>query len=201
MKQNTKRLYSMIFALVFVVAALVVYFDFLVPAYADLQTSKGHQISEQNLLTNEQQIVQQFQGLMAAYQSQAASDQPINIALPVGPHLADAIAQIYGIANANSVGITNMAIASELAPAPASAAGVAGAASTGEIVKPIGGITFTLGVSGSYENFENFIAMLETNMRIFDVKQISIQPSGAVGKGSSDFFNYGLTVESYYQSQ
>jgi len=204
MKQNTKRLYSMIIALFFVVAALVWYFDFLVPAYTDLQAAKGNQISEQELLTNETQIVGQFQGLIASYQSQTNNEQSVNAALPVGPHLADAIAQVYGTANADNVAVESMAINSQLVTAPAAATGVAGAASAGQIVKPIGTITFTLALVGSYENIKAFLASLETNLRLFDVNQFTFQPSGATGaKGgvTADLFNVGITAATYYQSQ
>jgi hypothetical protein len=201
MKQNTKRLYSMVIALFFLVLALVWYFDFLVPAYTDLQTAKGNQISEQNLLTNEQQIVSQFQGLLASYQSQSSDEQAVDAALPVGPHLADAIAQIYGIASANNVAVQSMGIASELIPSPATGSGVSGAASTGQIVHPVGTITFTLGMIGSYENFKAFLGALETNIRLFDVKQVTFQPGGVTGKGSvPDVFNYSITATTYYQS-
>jgi len=203
MKQNTKRLYSMIIALFFVIAALVWYFDFLVPAYTDLQASKGNQMSEQDLLANETQIVSQFQGLIASYKGQAGDEQSVSAALPVGPHLADAIAQVYGAANANNIAIESMAIGSQLVTGRGVAGGVAGAASAGQIVKPVGTIAFTLSLMGSYENLKTFIATLETNLRLFDVKQIGFQPTGATGgKGASaDLFSIDLTAATYYQSQ
>lgn len=202
MKQNTKRLYSMIIALVFVIMALVWYFDFLVPAYTDLQASKGNQVSEQNLLDNETTIVTQFQGLLSSYQGQASDEQAVNAALPINPHLADAIAQIYGIASANAITLGSMGISSQLVRAPAADNGVTGAASTGQIVNPMGTISFTLGTLGTYENFINFLTALQTNMRLFDVKQFSFSPAGATGKSSSpDLFNFDLTVTTYYQSQ
>ena len=202
MKQNTKRLYSMIIALLFVSVALVWYFDMLVPTYTDLQASKGNQVAEQALLANETKIVAQFQTLLSSYESQTSYEQQVNAAMPVGPHLADAIAQVYGIAGANSIAINSMSIGTQLVTAPAANAGVTGAATTGQLVNPIGTITFTLGAIGSYENFQNFLAALQTNMRLFDVQQFSLSPAGGSGKGSSaDMFTYDITVATYYQSQ
>ncbi len=193
----------MIIALVFIVVALVCYFDFLVPAYTALQVAEGNKISEQNLLANETQIVSQFQGLLASYQSDASGEQAVNAALPVGPHLADAIAQLYGIANANNMTIVSMSIGSQLTPPPAAANGVSGAAASGQIINPIGTVTFDLGILGSYENFKNFLAELATNMRLFDVKKFSFQASGATNSKttSADFFDFDVSAQTYYQSQ
>ena len=202
MKQNTKRLYSLIFAMLFVVLALVVYFDMLIPAYSDLQAAKGNQISEANLLANEKQVVGQIQGLLATYKSQASDEQAINAALPVGPNAASAISQLYGISAANDISLQGVALSEQLS-AETTPTDVAGAASLGQITKPIGTLAFTFAAAGSYENFKNFLQALQNNMRFFDVEQIAFHaaqaPSG--GKGTSaDFFSYSLTAQTYYQS-
>jgi hydrogenase maturation factor len=87
MKQNSKRFSSMILALLLVVAAFVMYFDLLSPAYAALQTEKGQELSNQQLLSNEKQIVTQVQSLISQYQNQTQSQQSASMALPTGPDL------------------------------------------------------------------------------------------------------------------
>ena len=195
MKQNTKRLYSMIFALLFLVAALIVYFDMLAPAYADLQTAKGNEISEQNLLSNEQQIAQEFQGLLTTYKGDGAQVQAVSVALPVGPDVANALAQIYGIAGSNNVSVQNLSISTNQGQT------ASGSSGQGGIVKPAGTLSFSLSLTGSYENFKNFLRALESNIRIFDVKQVSFQAANTSGgKGVADLFTYNLSVDTYYQS-
>ncbi len=203
MKQNTKRLYSMIFALLFIVLALVVYFDMLTPAYTSLQSAKASELSDQALLTNEKQVVNQIQGLLTTYNSQSSDAEAVNTALPVGPDLADGIAQLYGIAGANSLTIQNIGISSQLAAASVPEGDIAGAAATGQIVKPLGTITFALSLVGSYENFQSFLNDLATNMRLFDVQEVSVAPlSGGTGKTSTpDAFTFSISVMTYYQSQ
>jgi Tfp pilus assembly protein PilO len=203
MKQNTKRLYSMMIALAFLVVALIVYFDMLTPAYTDLQAAKGNEISEQALLDNEKQVVTQIQTLLATYQTQSGDQQEINAALPVGPNLAGALAQLYGIGSADNIAIQGVGISTQLTTAAAlTEGGVAGAAATGQITKPVGSITFTLTVAGSYESIKSFISDLETNMRFFDVGQVSLQPvsSGSSKSGGTDLFTASLSVVTYYQS-
>ena len=46
MKQETKRLSSIIAAALILAGALVVYFEFIVPAYTNLETIKGQEGSE-----------------------------------------------------------------------------------------------------------------------------------------------------------
>ncbi|HVN26376.1 MAG TPA: hypothetical protein VMT99_01855 [Candidatus Paceibacterota bacterium] len=207
MKQSTKRLYSMVFALFFVVIALVIYFELVVPAYTNLQAAKGNLISEQNLLTNEQQIVSEFQTLLTTYKSQGTDEQAISAVLPVSQHLADAVAQLYAIASANGISLQGIGITTQLAPPPGSGTALTNAASTGQVVKPIGTITFTLAGQGSYENIKNLLTAIETNMRLFDVTQVAFLPMGggvsANGKPTTvpDFFGVNMTLQTYYQSQ
>ncbi|HVM76730.1 MAG TPA: hypothetical protein VMU07_01085 [Candidatus Paceibacterota bacterium] len=204
MKQNTKRLYSLIFSLLFVTAAFVVYFDLIIPAYTDLQTSKGNLLGEQALLANEQKVSTQIKNLVTTYQGQESQVQLVNEALPVGPHLADAISQIYGLAQASNMSIQTVQIEEQMVPSTALGGGgsFANAASTGQVVKPVGTIAFTFTVTGSYENFKNFMAGLEDNMRFFDVSGLSLQPvQQASGKASLDSYLFSLTATTYFQSQ
>lgn len=196
--------------MMFLVVAFVIYFDAVVPAYIALQASKGNEIAEQNLLANEQTVVTQINNLIATYQSQSSDVTAVNAALPVGPHLADALAQLYGIAQANGMSLQSVGISEQLAGTAAAADGstasVADEASSGQVVSPVGSIAFSLSLAGSYENFENFIVALENNMRFFDIGNISLSGqggSGATGKstGTNDFFTFDITATTYYQSQ
>ena len=74
-------------------------------------------------------------------------------------------------------------------------------------MKPLGSFSFRLAASGSYENFKNFLSEIETNIRIFDVKTVALQPAGVAAQtgakaaSSQDAFNYTITVATYYQTQ
>lgn len=208
MKQNTKRFSSMILALLLLVGALIVYFDLAAPAYSDLQTEKGQQISQQNLLQNEQQIVTQVQALVSSYQSQVQGQQSVGLALPVGKNLANALAQIYGTAANDGVSITSVGVADnapQIQPAPVSeGSNIGSAASGGDIVKPLGSVSFSVTAAGNYESFKSFLKHIETNTRIMNVTAIAVHPVAIVlVKGapvSQDFFTYTLTIVAYYQA-
>jgi|GEM_PF-561072 len=212
MKQSAKRFSSLILAALFLVVAFVVFFDLLQPAYGDLETEKSKQISNDTFIANEQQIVSQVQALISAYQKQSQGQQNIDLALPVGQNLAGAVAQIYGLASVNNIAVKNIGVGvqapqpqaqSSQAAAPSGASGqIAQVAAGGSIVKGVGIITFQITAEGSYEGFKQFVRGLENNIRIFDMKSISIQQTPLTfGKISNpDNFTYSLGVSTYFQN-
>ena len=197
----------------FIVVAFIVFFDLLQPAYANLETAKSQELSQDNFISNEQQIVSQVKSLISSYASQSAGQQSVGMALPSGENLAGALAQIYGLASADNIAVKNIGIAvqapqPQAATAPSSAVASSGggqiaqAAAGGSIVKGVGIINLQITAEGSYEGFKSFLHGLETNIRIFDMKSFSIQQSSlAFGKAvNPDNFIYNIGVATYYQS-
>ncbi len=204
MKQETKRLSSIIIAALILAAALMVYFEFILPAYTNLQLVKGQQESEMTLYANEQQVVSKVKSLLTTYQSEASSSQSVAMALPVGPDVSGALAQIYGIATNANVTVQGTQISTQAVQAVTSPVTTVGAAAAaGSIVKPTGSVSFQVTGSASYESFKSFLQELETNIRIFDVTAISLQPAAIVATktqaANNDMFNYTITVVTYYQ--
>ena len=206
MKQSSKRLTSVLFSLLFIVVAFVIFFDFIEPTYANLEELKGTQLGLQQFYANEQTQVQQAKTILSEYENSTQAEDNLALAMPSGPDIAGGLAQVYGIASANGIAITNVSIQAptvQLQPAIVDAGSTDGNAPPVQIVKPVGTISFQLVGSGSYEAVKNFLQTLETNIRIFDVTAFSIQPAvgGFTGKGSvnSDLFNYNITVVTYYQ--
>lgn len=205
MKQETKRLSSIIIAALILAGALVVYFEFIIPAYANLQLVKGQEESEATLYSNEQQIVSKVKSLLVTYQSEASSSQSVAMALPVGPDVAGALAQVYGIATNANVSVQGTQISTQAVQAVTTAATtVSTAAAAGSIVKPTGTVSFQITGTASYESFKSLLQGLETNIRIFDVTAISLQPAAVAGTktqaANPDMFNYTITVVTYYQA-
>ncbi len=209
MKQDTKRFSSIIIAALIIAAAIVVYFELIVPAYANLQDLKGQESGELTVLSNEQQIVTQIQSLLTTYQNNSSSSQLVQLALPVGEDVSGALAQIYGIAvnsdvTIQSAGVSIQAVQSPVTSGSVASGSVATAAANGSIVKPTGTISFTINGTGSYESFKAFLQGLETNIRLFNVTAISLMP-GTVSAtktqaANQDMFSYSMTIVTYYQA-
>jgi uncharacterized membrane protein YeiB len=195
MKQETKRLSSIIIAALLLAAALMVYFEFITSAYTNLQLVKGQEESETTLYANEQQVVSKVKSLLTTYKNDASSSQAVAMALPVGSDVSGALAQIYGIAANANVTIQGTQISTQAVQAVT--------ASAGSIVKPTGTVSFQVTGSTSYESFKSFLQGLETNIRVFDVTTISLQPATVVATktqaANADMFNYTVTIVTHYQ--
>lgn len=188
---------SLLVSLAFLIATFIFYFDVIVPAYGDMQTLRGRAASEQGLLSQEASTTKQVQELVASYSNESQTAGSVALTLPSGEDISGALTQIYGIAATNNIGIPTMSIS--LSPVVASSTAVVNA-SVPSIVKPLGSISFVITANGSYEDFKNFLAEIETNIRIFDVKNVSIQAPLQNSTSSQDNFNYNVTIVAYYQA-
>ncbi len=195
MKQSTKRLTSVLFSLLFLIGAFLVYFDLVSPAYSDLQVLKGKQASELAFLSEASTTMQQVQKLIATYQSESQAESMVALAVPTGKDVSGAIAQIYGIAQVNNIDIQDVSVSTVSSLQGATSTKASGAS----LVKPLGNISFVIAASGNYENFKSFLSEIETNIRIFDIKNVSVQPVSATS-GSQDLFNYSVSIIAYYQN-
>ncbi len=207
MKQSSKRIASVFLALVFIVAAFIFFFDLVQPTYTDAKALQSKQLGEESYLKNQITLVSQVQATLNTYQNEAQSAANVGLAMPSGEDIAGALAQIQGIAANNNIAINSISVTPPEIQVRATAAGGTAASSSSSLIKPLGSFTFKFAASGSYESFKNFLSEIETNIRIFDVKAISLQPiavavsTGAKSVPSHDAFNYTITVATYYQTQ
>lgn len=199
MKQTTKKLISMVTVLVFFIAAFVFYFDFIVPAYGDIQELKGRVSSQQDFFSQQSNTIKQVQKLIAAYQGQGQAQNAVELSVPPAQNISGALTQIYGIATLNNISIQNMSI-SVSSVLPSSGGSAIAMNAPLPLVKPMGSVSFAVSAFGSYGDFKNFLSAIETNARIFDVKNLSIQPVLQSGSSIKDLFNYNLTIMAYYQT-
>lgn len=190
----------MLISLAFLIAAFILYFDFVSPAYSDMQALKGKESGEQDLLSQESKTIQQVQKLITSYQNESQAQNAVALSLPSRQDVSGALTQIYGIAAVNNISLqsVNISVSSVLPNAGNSI--ITTNASSSPFIKPLGSISFMVAASGSYGDFKNFLSEIETNARIFDVKNLSVQPVPQSGSGVRDAFNYNLTIMAYYQT-
>ena len=188
MKQSSKRTLSLLASGLFALLAVIVYFDFVKPEYPNFATLKGQVASEQDFLTAETKGIAQAKNIISEYGDQNVIQQTVNLAMPSNQDIAGALAQVYGISQNNGVAIQSINIA------PPS---IQANSSQGSIIKPIG--TYQIQINGvaSYENLKNFISGIETNVRVFDIKNLALQPAPG---NSRDLFSFNLTIATYFQT-
>ena len=200
MKPTTKRLSGTLFALFLLVVAAFVFFELVQPEYGNLMTLKGDAVSEQQLFANEQKLVLQAQSVLGTYQSQSSSTQAVNLAMPIGPNSAEALAQLYGLATNSSLAMQSVGISLQTSPQSSQSTGALA------LIKSQSSVTFQITATGSYEALKTFLQGLENNVRVFDVTGLSIHPvnsitsTGASQVAAQDFYTYTITAVAYYQS-
>lgn len=202
MKQPTKRFLSLIAGVFFLVGSIVIYVQFIQPAYSDTQDVRAQMLSRQALLNSERSAIQQVQKLIKNYSSQGNLQQVISAAIPQSEDDAGALAQIYGLAQASGVAVQSISLSSlgnqqQVVYGPA-----AKKKQQTPLSRPLGYMKVNISASGSYEGLKSLISMLAMNMRIFDVQSLDIQPVLAKTKGvatSSVSYQYNLTAQTYYQ--
>ncbi len=189
----------MILGLIFLVGAIIVYFDFIEPVYEDAQKLKAEGLSLENLLNSEKQAITKVQSLISDYRGQGDLRQAVSLALPEGEDAVGALAQLYGLVQNSGLSLQSVSLAGG-----AGAQRIKSAEETrgGLVTRPIGTSVFQMKLAGSYGDLKTFLARLETNMRVFDLRSLSIQP-GAIsgGKFVQTPYAYDVSVATYHQEQ
>lgn len=189
----------MILGLFFLVASIVIYSQLIQPAYQDAQSIKADELSKQAFLNSEKNAIQQVQALISAYQGQGQVQQVVSAALPDGEDLAGALVQIYGLTQASSIEIPSIGLSSSGSTGGAAYGPAAQKSAQSSLQKPVGSVNINLSGSGSYSDFQKFVSMLETNIRIFDVKSLGIQPTPPDKGVAIPIYHYNLSLVTYYQ--
>lgn len=195
MKQSTKRLFSSFLALIFLILAFVVFFEFVEPAYTAALQAKGEELAREAFINNQQDSIKKVKNLIADYGEKGGAQEVLSNALPLTPDVAGAIAQINGIAAANGL-ITQSFSISVAADRNVSNISDSGSKAA-KLVNPTGVITIQFRLTGTYEDFKNFVKELETNVRILDVRNLSFQ---GAAKANQNMYNFDLIVVTYYQN-
>jgi Tfp pilus assembly protein PilO len=203
MKQSVKRMISSVAALLLLVGAFVVFVNFVQPAYADVANTQARVQAQEAFLKAQDAIIKKVEDITGTYEQGASAREAMAQALPNNPEVATALFQIGGIAQMYDITARSFAVTIP-PPAPqVSSFGKASASSSGNEAprklvaeKPVVAVTIRAELLGTYANFKSFLANLETNIRIFDVKNITLQP---IGKPSEDFYSLSVTVAAYYQ--
>ena len=194
MSASTKRALSLIFSAGLVVASLFIYATLISPEYADVKNLRGELSSKSNLLNNQKISIDQVTKLFAQYQSAAKLGESLSLALPEDESISSIMAQINAISQASGLAVQSVGL--NYLPAKPAAITLTSA-------KGIGSLKLDLKLSGPYSGFKNFLQSLETNIRIMDMQSLKIDPAQSSAQsraGSQDYFNFTLSVITYYQA-
>ena len=186
MKQTTKRFTSMILGLALVCGAFLVYFELIQPEYDELQTVRAEYIARKEVAERQQTAVDTVKRLISAYSSQGGLQGSISNSLPVGADSAGMLAQLNVLVNQSGLEAKSYTV---------NVGGAAGESKT-PLVRPTAPLNVQIQIKGTYNSLKAFMRLLETNVRLFDVKSISIRPAQ---KAEVDLYDAEISVDTYYQ--
>lgn len=199
MKQSVKRMISSVIALLLIVGAFTVFVYEVEPAYNEIAVIQANLQAQETLFAKQEEIIQKVQKITGTYEQGARAREEMAQILPNDSEVATALYQIGGIAQVRNLTARSFAVSFPAAPSAAKTKTIStGSDAQKKLVaeRPIGTMTIRVELVGSYENFKAFLSNIETNIRLFDVKNITIQP---IGKSNEDLYSYSVTVAAYYQ--
>jgi len=177
-------------SLVMVFAALIVYFNYTTAEYGVADQIRSDVAARQELITSQKDAIGQVNKLIKDYTGTSQLREIVSLALPPTPEQSSVFHQVASMASMNKLFLQSFAIS----PPAAQSVG----ATTTAIIRPIGTMSFQFRVIGAYADFKGFLNNLETNIRVFDVRSISVSPLTV--KQTQDFFGFDVTVVTYYQN-
>lgn len=187
MKTSTKRILSIGFAALCLIAAFIVYGSLIRPELGIVADKRDKNASQENLFENQKAAVASVQQLLTQFKSFPKLQENVSLAMPVGESTTEALNQWQAIVRTSNVGVRSFSL-KPLALQPAS--------KNEPLTKRLGILEMNTTVDGSYEGIKSFLRYLETNIRIANTKSISVTPIiGSLG----DRYSLALTVEMYYQ--
>lgn len=182
----------MVVTLLCLVAAFVIFFQFIRPAYIEAQGVRAEVIARENLLDQQSAAIAEVRQLIEKYRADAAVQETVSQVIPGKPEVGGALYQLTAIASQYNISLQST---TANAPQLSLANNARRASSTVGAVRPLGVATFQVRFAASYNDLQEFLDRLENNVRIMDVTAIAItQTAGGNGQLSVD-----LTVATYYQ--
>ncbi|MBI4094191.1 MAG: hypothetical protein HY436_00070 [Candidatus Liptonbacteria bacterium] len=195
MRQQTKRFVSLVMAIAFFAAALVLFSGPLQAEYRLSQELKAELLSQREFLAREKEAVAKVETLIAGMKSgdAAALQEAIARTLPFGEDVGGAVVELNGIARANGLSLSALSVSARPSLREPSPRG----RGAPELLRPLGRLGFALEATGSYGNLKRFLRDVETNLRMFEVAELMIDPAG---RADQDLYRFRLSIVAYYQT-
>lgn len=178
----------MLFSGFLFIAAFTGYVFFIRPAYEDILELRGALKARSKLLQEQSLAIAKVNDLIIQYQGTGRLQDTVSLSLPLKEDLSSIFNQLRTLAEINNLSIEIFGVK------PQSFKSL----SERPLVKNIGTLQLSLKVTGPYQNFKDFLKGVETNIRVMDVQQATVEKVAASG---ADFFSYNLLINTYYQGE
>ena len=187
MRVSTKRIISIGFAGVFLIAAFFVYANFVRGAMESVNGKRAELTAKESLFDTQNAAIGKVQNTFAQFENSQDIKRKVELAVPQGVETVSALRQIEAITRRSGVLLTALGFKE-----------VGARSSQTPFFKRIGVLEVTLSATGSYEGIREFLRLFETNARVVNVQEFDFQ-SGFGPQQSGGPNQISLKVEMYYQ--
>lgn len=178
---------SLLLSAALLVSALVVYALLIQGQYGAIQELRGRLEAKNEILEIETKAVEQVKNLVVNLKSVANISNALSFALPQEESVSSVVAQINSLSQLHGVVLQGVGISYlPMIPPPVKLS----------FAKGMGALRLDIKFVGSYSAGRDFLADLERNLRIMDVKNLKMESASKTGQ---DLMSYSLTVDTYYQ--
>ncbi|PIT92179.1 MAG: hypothetical protein COU08_03790 [Candidatus Harrisonbacteria bacterium CG10_big_fil_rev_8_21_14_0_10_42_17] len=180
------------------IGAIYVYASLVRGEYEKVNIKRGELASKKELLANQEKIIGEVRDLLVKYTETANLQETLELSLPNGQNIPTLINQMYVMPRLTGMSLESVNIAIEALRGNKIQTTTAGGATSERTINriKIGSIELTVSANGSYEQFKRLLEILETNVRIMDVKTFSFsRPSNGEDIG------FDITLNTYYQTE
>lgn len=207
MRPSVKRMLSTLISLALLVAAAVIFFNLIQPEYAIVQEKKSKIETQKADIQTKTEIKKLILEQYAKYEKGDGARATMALSLPGSPSLDMAVNQINGIAEQSGLSVNSISF-SDIAPSASQSSARQDKYSLEALITKPRTVSLNVSMSGQYPAFRKFLSRLENNTRIFDVKDMSLQPGPSANPSGSKSqqpveptLSYTLTLLTYYQGK
>lgn len=202
MQETTKRTFSLILIIVFFLVSLIVFFNYTWPALLKvLDLNDALKIVKEEY-AKQSKSLQLAKEIINQYKNSSNINQMVSLTLPKTDELFNVLAQLDKISNESGILIQSITVktpSSSSTSSSPSSSNVSTASQKASLINPVQSISMELSMVGTYESFKTWLNAIETNIRLMDITSINIAGVATSEKTSSNFFNFRVTLNVYYQ--
>lgn len=192
MEYSSKRFSSFIISAVLFIFSFILFLILVVPTYQSSQELRGKKIVRDEFLEEQKQVVAQVKGLISSFEGDISLSEVISMALPSAREESVVLRHVSTLA-----GLNRLQLGSIDFERPRIQSGSSGErANTSFSIRPVGVVKIRAQLSGPYEQFEEFLRNIETNIRIFDIETLDINSRNTE---AGDSFSYNISLKAYFQ--
>ncbi len=187
---------TMIIAITVCVLAVIVIGAFLIrPAWSDLQRLGEEIPKEQQARDLKKQDYENLKKAEGFFKENPQTVEEVNTAVPIAPEVPSILVMLESLAKQNGVFLTSFS-PQQVGVTGSTASKSSGSSQDADQANPAGtnSVEVTANFRGPYPSLLNFLYNLERNLRITDVKSLTVTSAAGALEGSITFKSYYVQV-------